>query len=492
MRHNILVLLLFFPVLLKAQTITVGAKHFTEGYILSEIIAQLLEHEGFIVERKFNLGGTMVCFSALSEKEIDIYPEYTGTILSEILKTDEALSIAQLRERLKKKLNLSISSGYGFNNTYALALKRTLAEDRNIRTVSDLRHHPGLSIGLSYEFLKRKDGWDNLAQAYSLPHNPVGLEHGLAYAALQEEKIQVTDAYSTDGEIQRYDLVILKDDLNFFPNYHAVSFYRKDLHAKAVHAVEKLSGQLSEQEMQSMNAAVLFQGKSYAEVAAQFLTRKGIHRGRDGSPVYTSTTEDMVQKIAVHLKLTFIALFLAIIVAIPLGILLYWKPHLAGVVLYITGLLQTIPSIALLAILIPLTGIGATPAVVALFLYALLPILRNTVTGLQSVDPLLKRVADGMGMSTIQKLKWVELPLSSPSILAGVRTAAVINIGTATLAAFIGAGGLGEYIVTGLALNNAQLILRGAIPAAILAILVELIFEAIEKAVVPNYRRKKN
>jgi len=169
------------------------------------------------------------------------------------------------------------------------------------------------------------------------------------------------------------------------------------------------------------------------------------------------------------------------VVALPMSVLIYWNRRFAPAVIYATGLLQTIPSIALLAVLIPVTGIGMLPAVIALFLYGLLPIVRNTVTGLQTVDPSLKKIADGLGMTTTQRLRFVELPLAAPAIFSGIRTAAVINIGTATLAAFIGAGGLGEFIVTGLALNNYELILRGAVPAAILAIVVELGFEGVER-----------
>jgi len=175
----------------------------------------------------------------------------------------------------------------------------------------------------------------------------------------------------------------------------------------------------------------------------------------------------------------------------PLGVLIYRYSAAAKPILYFTGLLQTIPSIALLALMIPLFGIGVFPAIVALFLYALLPILRNTATALFSIDPLLKKVATGIGLTRWQRLRLIEIPLSTPTIFAGIKTAAVISIGTATLAAFIGAGGLGEFIVTGLALNNTSMILKGAIPAAILAIFVEFIFEIIEKMFVPKHLQQK-
>lgn len=199
----------------------------------------------------------------------------------------------------------------------------------------------------------------------------------------------------------------------------------------------------------------------------------------------------MLSKTITHLKITFISLFAAIIIAIPLGMLVYWFGSLAKPVLYISGLLQTVPSIALLAFMIPLFGIGVIPAIIALFLYALLPILCNTATALFAIDPQLKKVATGIGLTPLQRLKYVEFPLVVPNILAGIKTAAVIIIGTATLAAFIGAGGLGEYIVTGLALNNTGIILQGAIHAALLAILVEFLFELVEKIVVPKHLQQK-
>jgi osmoprotectant transport system permease protein len=487
MRYWLAAIVIFFIQTLSAQPIRVGAKHFTEGYVTSEIIAQLLESNGFEVERHFNLGGTMVCFTALRENEIDIYPEYTGTLSFEIMKAGTALEFDSLNKILHERFHLQLSSPYGFNNTYALVITKTVGEKYGIETISDVQKQPALKMGFSYEFIKREDGWMKLAIAYKLPHQPVALEHGLAYQALQQDKIELTDAYSTDGEIQRFDLLMLKDDKQFFPQYLATSFYRDDLNERAKEILENLRGTITENEMQAMNASVLYKHQTYAEVAAAFLTEKKLLGPNTSSSA--SPTKELLNKIGVHLQLTFSALLLAILVALPIGIILHWYPKASAGVLYITGLLQTIPSIALLALLIPLTGIGIIPAITALFLYALLPILRNTVTGLQAVDPVLKKVADGMGMSKRQKMKWLEFPLALPTIVAGIRTAAIINIGTATLAAFIGAGGLGEYIVTGLALNNAAMILRGALPAALLAIVVELIFELLQRYIVPKYLR---
>jgi osmoprotectant transport system permease protein len=455
------------------QTVRVGSKHFTEGYILSEMLAQLLESKGFKVERKFNLGGTLVCYEALRTGAIDVYPEYTGTITRQILKNQDI--------GLLDSIGLAISEPYGFNNTYSLVVR----PDANILKISDLKDFNG-RLAISYEFLQREDGWGALSKVYNLPQQPTGFEHGLSYQALMEHKIDLTDCYSTDGEISVNKLVILEDDKNFFPRYDAVSLYRKNLDDKAIEAINGLTSLINEAEMSAMNAEAIYGKRSFEEIAHNFLLKKNVLSGDR-----PEQGNDLIKKTLQHLALTFVALALAIIVALPLGILLYTNPRASNIILYIAGLLQTIPSIALLAIMIPLFGIGPLPAIVALFLYAILPILRNTVNGLRNVDPLLKEVAASLGMSKMQALKYVEWPLASPSIITGIRVAAVINVGTATLAAFIGAGGLGEYIVTGLALNNTRMIMMGAVPAAILALVIEFIFEVIEKRTLPGHLRKR-
>lgn len=484
----VIMIYLIACVSLSAQTIRVGAKHFNESYILGEVLSQLIEQEGYTVERKFNLGGTAVCYEALRGKAIDLYPEYTGSLAEEILKSDTELDHQSLNKELQSKLGLEISPSFGFNNTYALATTPKIADERGLKTISDLQDTEDISAAMSYEFLKRKDGWENLKSIYQLQLEPTGIEHGLAYQAITNGKIALTDAYSTDGEIEKYGLFLLEDDLEFFPTYYAVAVYNQSLDPKVKAIVNKLNGLISEDEMQAMNSEVLFEERSFSEVAHSFLVRNNLVSAETKSKA-TNMWADIADKTWTHLGITAIALGLAMLVAVPLGVLLYIFSGISRPVLYFVGLLQTIPSIALLALMIPLLGIGRVPAITALFLYALLPILRNTTTGLTSVDPILRKVATGMGMTTIQRLRFVELPLAMPSIMAGIRTAAVITIGTATLAAFIGAGGLGEFIVTGLALNNTQLILQGAIPAAVLAIVVEFLFELLEKALIPKHLR---
>lgn len=472
------------------QVIRVGAKHFNEGYILSEMIAILLEDAGFEVERRFNLGGTAVAFEALKGNAIDIYPEYSGTIGHEILKVKDKLTVEQVNSLVQTEYGLEVSAPYGFNNTYALVLDTAQAKNLKITRISDLLEHPDLTLGLSYEFMKRRDGWEALASFYQLPHTAVGLEHGLAYQAVLQNEIDIIDAYSTDGELKKYGLKVLEDDRHFFPDYQAISFYRASLPQGAKTAIAKLTSAISEEEMLSLNSLALFEKRSHFEIARDFLlNRKLIKEYRADT---LSDWEEILGKTIVHLKLTLLALVSAVLVAIPLGILLYKRPVFSKGVLYFTGILQTIPSIALLALMIPLFGIGIVPALVALFLYALLPILRNTVSGLYTIDPELKKVASAIGINDRQRLFLIEVPLAMPAIVAGIRTAAVINVGTATLAAFIGAGGLGEFIVTGLALNSTSLILKGAIPAAMLAILMELGFEGLEAILIPKHLRSRN
>jgi osmoprotectant transport system permease protein len=458
--------------------IVIGSKTFTESYILGELMAQLLEASGFEVERRFGFGGTLICFEALRNGDIDLYPEYGGTIkraiYSGILTTDE------VTRRLDED-GLRLLPEFGFNNTYALAMPEELATRLGVAKISDLRAYPDLAIGLSHEFLNRADGWPGLQNRYGLNHNARGIEHALAYQALRQQEIELTDAYSTDGEIPRYRLVLLEDDLGFFPRYMAAPLARNDLPPAAAAVLEQLAATLDEAQMQQLNGAVVIEGREIAAVAAEFLESRGLLTQRIQS---TSMWQRLARNTLTHLQLTGIALLLGCIAGLLAGIGVHRSPRLSRLVLNTASLIQTIPSIALLALMIPLLGVGKPPAIAALFVYSLLPILASTVTAMRCVDPVLSQVATALGLTRAEQIRHVQLPLAMPHILSGIRTAAVISIGTATLAAFIGAGGLGEPIVTGLALNDPRLILEGAIPAAMLAILTELGFEALERHLV--------
>jgi glycine betaine/choline ABC-type transport system substrate-binding protein/ABC-type proline/glycine betaine transport system permease subunit len=480
------------PALRAGTALAVGSKAFAESHVLAEIAAQLLEHHGFAVERRLGLGGTLITYTALREGEIDLYPEYSGTLAQVILKQPglqgDALRAAAAGERL------SLAAQFGFNNSYALAAPRSLAQRLGLESISDLARYPDLRLGFSLEFLRREDGWPALRAHYALPQQALGMEHALAYPALQAGQLDITDAYTTDGELERYAITLLADDRGFFPAYDALLLARQDLPPEAARVLAQLDGRLDGATMRDLNRQVNQEGLSPRAVASGFLAATGLlPTERPGAATAPpGRWRRIAGHILTHLKLTGSALALACALAIPLALAASRLPRLARVLVYLCGLLQTIPALALLALLIPWLGLGAAPAVLALFLYSLLPIVRNTLTGIDSVDPLLRQVATGIGLGTWQRLWHIELPLALPTLLAGIRTAAIISIGTATLAAFVGAGGLGEPIITGLTLNDHRMILEGAIPAALLALLAELLFEGAERLLRPAPLRRRD
>jgi osmoprotectant transport system permease protein len=457
----------------------VGSKRFTESYILGEILTQTAAAHGK-AEHRQGLGNTAIVLAALQAGSIDVYPEYLGTIDLEILKNPQPTSLEQMRAALAP-MGLGVAVPLGFNNTYALAVRA----DTGVKTISELARQPQLRLGLSHEFIGRADGWAGLARRYGLAQQPRGLDHGIAYEALAQRQVDVIDIYSTDAKIRRYGLKVLADDLAYFPRYDAVLLYRLDAARRfpaAWNAITRLEGRISAERMIAMNAAVELDGKSFAAVAREWLApasttaaaRSGLAAKLFGPDLWKLTYQ--------HLMLVIVSLGFACLAGIPLGILAAFAPRLRQAVLALVGVLQTVPSLALLAALIGLTGaIGTLPALLALTLYALLPIMRNTVAGLAEVGEGIRQAGTALGMTPAQRLRLVELPLALPTVIAGVRTAVAIGIGTATIAAFIGAGGYGERIVTGLALNDRQLLLAGALPAAALALLSELLFELLER-----------
>lgn len=466
------------------KPVVIGAKKFTESVILAEMGVHLARHAG-AEARRDDLGGTPALWLALKQGDIDAYVEYTGTITRQILRAnppDLAGALAAQGVRIGRPL--------GFRNNYALGMRKDVAAARGITKTSDLRDHPELRCGFIHEFLDRPDGWPGLKQRYGLPQaNVQGMNHTLAYRALVEKAIDVTEVYTTDGEIAQYDLLVLPDDAGFFPAYEAVWLFRVDLgerHPAVVDQLRRLDGRISESEMQRMNAAVQVDKRDEAEVAAGFL---GSELKLEARPAEGSLAGRLLTSTGEHLRLVVPSLLAAILVAVPLGVLAARRPVLGRVVLAGAGLLQTIPSLALLLFMIPVMmwltgrGTGAPPAIAALFLYSLLPIVRNTHAGLIGIPPSLRESAEALGLPPSAILRRVELPLAAATILAGVRTAAVINVGTATLGGFIGAGGYGRPILRGIDKFDVPLMLEGAIPAALLALAIEALFGLIERAV---------
>ncbi len=463
----------------------VGSKAFTESVVLGEIATRLLDHYGVPARHRRELGSTRVCWNALVQGEIDLYPEYTGTIAQELLPGFAGKGEDEIRAELAKR-GISMSRSLGFDDTYAIGVRRDVAERLGLRKLSDLARHPEVRLAFSHEFMDRSDGWPALRARYRLRQQGVrGLDHDLAYRGIQSGAIDGTDLYSTDAEIRAYDLRVLEDDRHLFPAYEAVLLVRADLEQRVPEAaalLRRLEGKIDAPAMTAMNARAKLDHVAEAMVASDFLARafgfRDAVRGEGRAARIARTTRE-------HLALVALSLSCAIIAAIPLGIVCARRRRLGAFILGATGMVQTIPSLALLVFMIPLLGIGARPAVVALFLYSLLPIVRNTASGLSSIPDSIRDSAQALGLPSGARLRLIELPMASPAILAGIKTSAVINVGTATLGALVGAGGYGQPILTGIRLDAMGLILEGAVPAAALALLVQVSFALLERVLVP-------
>ena len=469
-----------------AGLVRVGSKSFTESYVVAEIAAQVIEAAGEgQVERRVGLGGTGIAYRAVAHGSVDFYPEYTGTISRAILKDPSVESVEAIRAALRPR-GLTISGPLGFENTYALAVRADLARRLNLERISDLARHPELTAAFTSGFLERDDGWPGLRRHYGLALAGVrAIEHALAYQALASGSVDIIDIFSTDGRLTQGGVVVLRDDWRFFPAYAAVLLARSDFVERqpgAWAALERaLVGRLDGPAMTRLNALADLDGHSARQVAARFLGREvtdAEERGRLARELGTLTLE--------HLGLVAVAVALAVLVGLPLGILAARSALLGQAELMAVGVLQTIPALALLCFMIPLLGIGTLPALVALFLYALLPIVRGTHTGLATLDRQLLEIADVVGLTGWRRLARIELPLASVNVLAGIKTAAIWTVGTATLAAFIGGGGYGTLIVRGLALDDVRTILAGAIPAAVMALLFHGLFELVDRVVIPR------
>jgi osmoprotectant transport system permease protein len=483
--------------------LVVGSKRFTESYILGEILRQTAAAAG-PAEHREGLGNTAVVLAALKAGAIDVYPEYLGTIDAEILghRTPATRDVIA-KELAAQGLGLGVS--LGFSNGYALAMPGDEAERLHITRISDLADHPDVVLGLSHEFMGRVDGWPGLSRRYGLTERPVGIDHGLSYDAMASGRIGVTDIYTTDAQIAPRHLRVLADDKDYFPHYDAVLLYRLDAparHPAQWQALQGLAGRIPAATMIAMNGRAELRHETFADIAKEFV---GGHfdATAQAAPGDTADTDqrealghrfvtrlfaaDLWRLLGQHLLLVVVAVACATVLGVPLGAAAAAYPRCEGPVMATVGVLQTIPSLALLAMLIPLMGrIGTGPALVALTLYALLPIARNTATGLMGVPAGLREAGTALGLTPAQRWAAIDVRLALPTLMAGIGTAAVITVGTATIAAFVGAGGLGDRIVTGLALNDHAMLLAGAVPAAVLALAVQGLFALLERLVTPR------
>ncbi|MBS0202507.1 MAG: ABC transporter permease subunit [Planctomycetes bacterium] len=475
--------------------VRVGSKAFTESVVLGELLEHLITDAGGKAQHLAELGGTQICWKALSSGDIDCYVEYTGTIQQEILKGELIRGDESMREALAVR-GVVMSRHLGFNNTYALGMPEELAAKLHIRTISDLVASPELShlkMRFSDEFIERADGWRGLRKEYGFPEIAErGIDHSLAYRGLLSGSHQVTDVFTTDAEIRLYNIRVLEDDHGYFPLYQAVLLSRSDLATRAPRvaaSLQRMEHLIDNPTMIDLNAKAKLDRIDESKVAAGFLRERLkleiTVAGEGRSARFAQTAGRMLNNLHQHLLLVIVSLAAAIVVAVPLGVISYCRPRLGRVVLNTVGIIQTLPAMAVLVFTIPILGLGAWPAIFALFLYSLLPIVRNTYTGLSDIPGNLRESAIVLGLSDFARLRLIELPLASTSILAGIKTAAVINVGTATIGALVGAGGFGQPILTGIRLDDFNLILQGAIPSAVLAVIVQAGFGFAERWLVP-------
>ena len=470
--------------------IRAGSKSFTESYILAEVAAQLIEQAGEArAERQVGLGGTGVTYRALESGAIDLYPEYTGTLGRVILKDASLATADAIRTRIEAQ-GLTISASLGFANTYALAVRSETAQRLGLRTIGDLARHHELTAAFSSGFLEREDGWPGLKRHYGLSLARLGvMEHALTYRALANGDVDVMDVFSTDGQLERLRLRLLEDDRRFFPDYSAVLLVRREIVERFprtwARLREGLEGRIDGRRMAQLNAMADLDGRRVAEVAAAFLgtgSPEGHGRRAVIAELYALTKD--------HLVLVLVSLTAAIALGLPMGVVAARYRRAGQLELSVIAMLQTIPALALLMFMIPLFGIGKGPALVALALYALLPIVRSTYAGMIGIDRQLVEIAFVLGLGWLRRLFRVELPLASISIMAGIKTAAVMTVGTATLAAFIGGGGYGSLIVRGLALDDTATILAGAASAAVMALAFHALFELLDRLTIPRGLRR--
>jgi len=453
-----------------------------EGQVLGELFAQLIESTGEArVERRLGLGGSGVVFAAFHAGEVDLVPQYSGTLAEELLRQPELTDFATIRRQVEAR-GYEVLGPLGFNNTYGIGVKREMAERFGLRRISDLRGRSWRGA-VTPEFREAVTGLGAMVSAYRLALGDVRtMEHALSYVALARGEVDFVDVYTTDATIRARDLIVLDDDLGVFVRYEGLVLARSGFarrYPRSWAALGQLVGRLSDSTMTRLNGEFEIARRSPSAIAADFLASIGVtpptvqDEVAAGEPRWLRLTLE-------HLGLIAVSLAMALVVGIPLGWWASQRRAVARTVLSLVGVIQTIPGIALLCFFIPVFGVGWEPAVYALAAYALLPVVQGVVTGLTQIDATLVDVAAVLGMTDRQRRRRVELPLAAPALIAGIRVAAVINVGTAALAALVGAGGYGTLIVTGLALNDWRVVMLGALPSAAMAVLIHALFAALE------------
>ena len=473
------------PAMAASPELVIGSKRFTESLLMAELAARAAEGAGTTVRQAKGLGGTAIVFAAIESGSIDLYPDYVGTLAEAVLALPGHADRARVAQALSAR-GLCLTEGLGFENTYALAVAKARKATEGVRQIGDLAKHPELVVGISNEMAGRPDGWPGLAATYGLLVRPRAMDHGLAYEAIRDGAIDVVEVYSTDAKVERFGLRTLRDDKRFFPSYEAVFVYRCEARARLPRAFDRilaLAGTVDTSQVMRWNALVELDG---LEPSMALDTRAGDASRPRRASLLAKLIDVVRTEGPTHVGLVLVSILASALVGVPLGVVACRSPRLRGPILAGAGALQTVPSLALLCFFIPLLGIGTLPTLVALFVYGLLPIVTNTYQGLEDIPPALRESAIVLGLSERHRLRFIELPLAARSIVAGIRTSAVVAVGTATVAAFAGAGGFGQPISTGLNLNDTPTILSGAIPAAVLALGVGAIFSAVDRRLARN------
>ena len=491
---------------LQAQEVRVGSKNFTEQFVIAQIYATALERHGLTVTRRINLGSTLVAHAALVAGEIDLYPEYTGTALANVVKPDGAVPadavLARVSAFYADRLGLVWLAPTAINSGYVLAVRRETADRYHLRTLSDLaKVAPQLTFGAYGEFGDRADGLPSLRRTYGMRFRSFRkfLSKPLIVSALTSGDIDVASAYGTDWQLATGKLVALEDDRKTFPPYFLAPVVRRDAlaaHPEIRRILDRLAPELTDARIQAMNGAVENGHQDPADVASAFLDggfrQGGAMCGADGGcagpPVARGPLRWALAHLALigwaslqHLALALAAVGIAALLTAPLAIACVRRPQLYAVATTVATGVFVIPSLALFAVLIPILGLGVKPALAGLSAYCVLLLLRNIVLALRSVPPELLDVADGLGFGRAARLWQVELPLAIPLLLSGLRVAIVSAIGIATIAAFIDAGGLGTIILAGIAQNDIDKVIVGGVAAAALAFVCDRALGGIER-----------
>jgi len=466
MKTFIFSLFLTFSLFAKAAPkIVVGSKPQIENKILAEIIAQALETTGEAqVERRFGLGSSGIIYDALKKGDVDIYPEYSKRIGEVIISSAWQRQLFEIKKRLGRE-GITIAGLLGFNSSYSLVVKKDNPKFKNINKISDLKGVRGYKRAFSQDFLTGQDGFFSLFRAY-------GMETGMNFRskkmkknrlveALNSGKVDLIQVNSTSSEIVKHDLKVIKDDQRKMSRNLAMVLLKNDFANRFPASWKILNDvifrKITNVEMARMNTEVELEGKSYSAVAAGFLKKAGVDTS-------FSLWKQIYPKLQVHLQLAIIPLLLSTILGIFLVVMATKKKVFEKLVNLVNRIYNPIPFLIFLCILIPFLGSGKFPVYMALFIFGIFPIVKFSSKGLTG-----KSFWDG-----------------GHHILAGIKYTAFVNVGVATLAAYIGAGGLGDFIISGLSQKDQHLILMGIIPAIILVVLIHLLVELSDKYTRPK------